>query len=174
MLCDVALFGELKLPDLCIDDYLCADARDAVLPGFPLNALPAMPRTVEAVLEELRSWSSLPPEHLRVTFDAGQLDARGLVGRDTFLSTAPALVSLCRSAAMHGGSGTVLIVGLGELSFGYSARCALGRSSVRTLTGEAVKKLRASKAIEGLKRDARASLEALLGEGAGVPFTGAV
>ena len=30
MLCDVALFGEVKLPDLCIDDFLCDETREAV------------------------------------------------------------------------------------------------------------------------------------------------
>lgn len=173
MLCDVALFGDLKLPELCIDDFLCAQTREAVLPGFPLDAVTTLPRPVEAALEELQSWPLLPPEYLRLTFEGGKLDVRGLVSRDTFLSVAPALVSLCRTAAPHGGGGTLLMVGLEALTFGYSARCAYGRSSVRTLSTAAVKALRESPAIDGLRAAARSPLEAMLGEGAGAPFTGA-
>ena len=173
MLCDVALFGEVKLPDLCIDDFLCAETRDAVLPGFPLDAVAVLPRSVEAMLEELKTHALLAPEWLSVGFEAGKLDVRGLVSRETFLQVAPALVSLTRTAAPHGGGGTVLMIGLDALTFGYSARCANGRSSVRTLSAEAVIALRRSRAIGGLKRGARASLEAMLGDGAGMPFTGA-
>lgn len=173
MLCEVALIGEVKLPDLCIDDFLCAQTREAVLPGFPLDAVRELPRSVEAMLEELKSHALLPPEWLSVSFEAGALAVRGLVSRDTFLATAPALVSLCRTAAPHGGGGTVLMVGLGALTFGYSARCAFGRSSVRTLSSDAVHRLRASAAVAGLRDSARASIEAMLGDGAGAPFTGA-
>src|SRR4051794_4103445 len=105
MLCDVALFGELKLPDLCIDDFLCAQTREAVLPGFPLDAVPVPPRSVEAMLEELSTYALLPPEWLSVSFESGRLEVRGLVSRDTFLQVAPSLASLCRSAAPHGGGG---------------------------------------------------------------------
>jgi len=175
MLCDVALFGELKVPDLCIDSFLCAEAREAVLPGFPLDGYSPLPRSAEAVLEELRSWPLLPPEYLRLDFDAcsGRLDVRGLVSRDTFLSVAPGLVSLYRTAAGHGGGGTLLMVGLAALVFGYSTRCAYGQSAVRTLSADAVNALRESPAVAVLKAQARSGLEALLGEGAGAPFTGA-
>ncbi len=174
MLCDVALFGEVKVPDLCIDDFLCAQTREAVLPGFPLDAVTTLPRSIEAVLEELRTWPTLAPEYLSVSFESGKLDVRGLVSRDTFLAVAPGLTSLCKTAAPHGGGGTVLMVGLGPVVFGYSARCAYGRSSVRTLSAEAVHALRESPAIDALRDSARSSLEALLGEGAGAPFTGAL
>jgi hypothetical protein len=173
MPCDVALFGEVKLPTPCVDDFLCSETREAVLPGFPVDSIPATPRTVEAMLEELRSWPLLPPEYLRVTFENDTLSVKGLISRDTFLSVAPGLTSLCRAAAPHGGEGTMLMVGIGALTFGYSARAASGRSSVRTLTGSAVKKLGASPAVSGLRDDARAGIEVLLGEGAGAPFTGA-
>ncbi len=172
MLCDVALFGELKLPDPCIDAFLCAQAREAVLPGFPLGALDPLPRSAEAVLEELRSWPLLPPEYLRLDFESGRLEVRGLVSRDTFLSVAPGLVSLYRTAAPHGAGGTLLMVGLSALVFGYSTRCAYGRSAVRTLSAEAVRSLRDSPAVGTLKEQARSPLEAMLGEGAGAPFTG--
>jgi hypothetical protein len=173
MLCDVALFGEVKLPDLCIDDFLCAQGREAVLPGFPFDAVRELPRSVEATLEELKEHALLPPEWLKLSFECGKLEVRGLVSRDTFLTVAPGLVSLCRTAAPHGGGGTMLMVGLGALTFGYSARCAYGRSSVRTLSSEAVHLLRESVAIASLRASARASLEAMLGDGAGAPFTGA-
>ena len=173
MLCDVALFGEVKLPDLCIDEFLCSEAREVLLPGFPLDAVMAPPRSVEATLEELRTWPALAPEYLSVCFEGGKLTVRGLVSRDTFISIAPGLVSLCSTAAPHGGGGTLLMVGLGSLSFGYSARCAFGRSVVRTLDAQTVENLRGSPAVDALRDQARSSLEALLGEGAGAPFTGA-
>ncbi|MBL8956466.1 MAG: hypothetical protein JNK82_37170 [Myxococcaceae bacterium] len=172
MLCDVAIFGELKLPDLYLDSYLCAEAREAVLPGFPRDHVTVLPRSAEAVLEELKGWPLMPPEWLRLDFEAGRLDVRGLVSRDTFLSIGSSLASLYRTAAPHGGGGTLLMVGLSELVFGYSARCAWGRSVVRTLSAEAVKALRESPAVSTLKEQARSPLEALLGEGAGAPFTG--
>ncbi|MBK7859294.1 MAG: hypothetical protein IPJ65_11870 [Archangiaceae bacterium] len=163
----------MKLPQLNTDDFLCAETRDAILPGFPLEAVPTWPRSAEAVLEELRTHALLPPEWLSVTFDEGRLDARGLLSRDTFFTVAPALVSLCRAAAPYGAGGTLLMVGLGALSFGYSVRCAFGRSSVRIMSADAVNLMRESPAVEALRQSARGSLEALLGDGAGAPFTGA-
>jgi hypothetical protein len=174
MLCDVALFGEVKVPDLCIDDFLCAQVPEALLPGLPPDAITALPRSVEAALEELRAWPTPAPEYLSVAFDGGRLQVRGLVSEGTFLELAPGLAGLCGAAAAHGGGGTVLMVGLGAVSFGYSARCAFGRSSVRNLTVDAVEAVRGSPALERLRDAARSSLEALLGEGAGAPFTGAV
>ncbi len=174
MLCDVAFFGEVKLPQLCVDDFLTSETREALLPGFRLDAIPSTPRTVEAMLEELRGQLLPSPEHLRVTFEGETLSVKGLVSRETFLSVAPALVSLCCASAPHGGEGTLLMIGLGAATFGYSARAASGRSSVRTLTAAAVKKLRASLAVAGLRDEAPSGFEVLLGEGAGSPFTGSL
>ena len=172
MLCDVALFGEVKLPEARLDDYLCSEAREALLTGFTLAPI-ELARQTEAVLEELKGWSLLPPEWLEVSLEGSSLKVRGLVSRDTFLSIGADLASLWHSAAPFGGGGSLMMVGLDGLAFGFQIRAAFGRGSVRTLNTNAVQEVRASAAVATLRDGARWSFAAMLGEGAGAPFTGA-
>jgi hypothetical protein len=171
MLCEVALFGELRLPDVAVETFLSSPVRSLALPGWPDTE--TAERSAEVVLEDLRGQALAPPEWLDITLEGCVLKVRAVLSKDTFLSIAPELNGLAGTAATFGSGGTLLTVGLGALTFGYSLRCAWGHATLRPLSTNAVRELVRSPAVTSMLDCARGPLEALLGEGAGAPFLAA-
>jgi hypothetical protein len=169
MLCEVALFGELRLPQSNVEAFLSSAVRAVPLPGWPDDVSTAE-RPAEVVLEDLRGLPLTSPEWLDLTLEGSVLKVRALLSKDSFLAAAAELNGLCGAAAGVGGGGTLLTVGLDALNFGYSLRCAFGHATLRALSTSAIDELRRSPAVNAMLDQARSPLEALLGDGAGTPF----
>jgi hypothetical protein len=168
MLCEVALFGELRLPESNLEAFLSSAIRAVPLPGWPEEQ--SAERSAEVVLEDLRGLPLAPPEWLDVSLDGAVLKVRALLSKDTFLAIAPELNGLAGVAAGHGGGGTLHTVGLDALTFGYSLRCAFGHATLRPLSAKTVRELKRSATVLAMLDQAKSPLEALLGDGAGAPF----
>jgi hypothetical protein len=168
MLCEVALFGDLRLPYDNVEAFLSSLVRPMSLPGWPDE--PAVERSAEVVVEELHCLPLPPPEWLDIALDGAVLKVRALLSKDSYLSIAPALHGLCGATAGFGGGGRLFTVGLGALNFGHTLRCAFGHATLRALSDAAVGELRASHEVTSMLDQARSPLEALLGDGAGEPF----
>lgn len=162
MLCDVAMSGEWGVEDRSVEDFLSAEVRRTLPPGFPSESLDQPARAVEAVLEELTRWQVMAPEYLSIHFEQCRFTIRALVSKETFLELAPELVSLCRTAAQFGATGETSIVGLEELRFGYALRCAKSRFSIRALRSEQIDEMRTSRLVTQLREDSQASMRHVL------------
>ena len=170
MLCDVAIYGEWAVEERSVEDFLSAEVRRTLPPGFPAESLDQPARTVEAALEELTSWQVMAPEYLSIHFEQNRFAIRALVSKETFLVLAPEIVSLCRTAAAFGGSGEMSILGIEQLRFGYAMRGSKSRFAIRTLRNEQIDEMRASDFVTQLREDSQGSMRHLLNSAATSSF----
>lgn len=176
---DAVVFGTLAVPTAKVEAWLTGEVAPSDFKGWPdFFDGDAEPRAPEVLLEELKASVLEPHEHLDVQLDGGKLSVSAMMAKDPLLDTRMALAVLWRSAAAHGGKGTLTFFGYQTASFGYRVTVEKGKSSVKVLTAKEQAAVEKSKPYLALDARVHAALAGLVGKkpgkkGKGVnPFTG--
>lgn len=176
---DAAVFGALKVPAAKVEAWLTTEVSPADFKGWPdFFDADFEPRTPEVLLEELKALVLEPHEFLDLALDGGALSLQGMMAKDPLLEARMPLAVLFRSAAKHGGKGSLVFFGYQTAAFGYRFTVAQGRSAAKVLTKKEQAAVEKSKPVKEIDARVHAALDGLLGKKPGVkrkginPFTG--
>lgn len=161
---DAVVFGELKVPAAKVEGWLTTEVAPSDFKGWPdFFESEGEPRTPEVLLEELKGLVLEPHELMEVALDGGRLSVSAMMAKDPLLDARMALAVLWRSAAKHGGKGTLTFFGYQTASFGYRVTVENGKSSMKVLTAKEQAAVEKGKPYRAIDAKVHAALDGLLG-----------